>query len=185
MKHARLTYMTPEEYLALEQASDTRHDYVNGQMYAMVGVKDVHNRIALNIASFLRAALRGSACQVYMSDVKVRVAPANVYYYPDVFVTCDRADTDPYVKSHPCLVVEVLSPNTEGTDRREKLIHYRELPSLREYVLVGSETRQVEVYRRESDAWTLDTLTEDNETFELQSVGQRMSVSEVYEGVTV
>ena len=113
-QHARLTYISYEDYLAYEQHSGDKHEYVAGQIYAMVGTTDRHNLIALNIASYVRTQLRGSPCRVFMSDVKVRIEMADASYYPDVFVTCDGRDQDPYVKHYPCLVVEVLSPRPKA-----------------------------------------------------------------------
>ena len=185
MQHARLTYISYEDYFAYEQRSGDKHEYVAGQIYAMVGTTDRHNLIALNIASYVRTQLRGSPCRVFMSDVKVRIEVADASYYPDVFVTCDGRDQDPYVKYYPCLVVEVLSPSTEGTDRREKLLNYRKLDSLQEYVLVDSDRQRLEVYRHEADgSWTVDTLSGD-ETLELDSVAVTLPLAEVYAEVTV
>ncbi len=185
MQHARLTYVSYEDYLAYEQRSDDKHEYVAGQVYAMVGTTDRHNLIALNIAAYLRTKLHGGPCRVFMSDVKVRIEVANASYYPDVFVTCDGRDLDPYVKRYPCMVVEVLSPSTEGTDRREKLLNYRQLDSLQEYVLVDSDRRRIEVYRREADGgWVVDTLSGD-EALELKSVAVALPLAEVYAEVSV
>jgi Uma2 family endonuclease len=185
MQHARLTYVSFEDYLAYEQRSDTRHEYVAGQIYAMVGTTDRHNVIAGNIYVALRAKLRGGPCRVFMSDVKVRIEKANASYYPDVFVTCDGRDLAPYVKYHPCLVVEVLSHSTEGTDRREKLLNYRQLDSLQEYLLVDSDRQRIEVYRREADGgWTVDTLSGD-EKLELSSVAVALPLAEIYADVNV
>jgi len=185
MQHARLTYVSYEDYLAYEQRSGDQHEYVAGQIYAMVGVTDRHNLIAGNIYVALRAKLRGGPCRVFMSDVKVRIEAADACYYPDVFVTCDGRDQDPYVKQHPCIVLEVLSPSTEGTDRREKLLNYRKLDSLQEYVLVASDRQRIEVYRREADGgWTVDTLSRD-EVLELNSVAVALPLAEVYAEVTV
>ncbi len=183
MKQARLSYLSPEEYLAYEHDSPTKHEYVAGEVYAMVGARDSHNLIAGNVYTHLRTNMRGGPCRVFMSDVKVRVEAADVFYYPDVFVTCDPRDADPYVKRYPSLVIEVLSPSTEGIDRREKLLNYRKLQSLREYVLIGGEQRSLEVYRREADgAWTMMTL-EGDEDLELNSVGIVIPSAEIYQDV--
>lgn len=181
MKHVRLCFVSVEDYLSFEQASDARHEYVAGQILAMVGTRDDHNTVALNIASLLRDHLRGGPCKAYISDMKVRVEAADAFYYPDVFVTCDPRDTEPYFKRYPSLIVEVLSPSTEGVDRREKLRNYRMLETLKEYVLVGLEERKIEIFRRElTGEWGADTLTEDDPV-ELKSVGLSLSFAEVYE----
>jgi Uma2 family endonuclease len=110
MKGARLTYLSAEDYLALEQTSDIKHEYVAGQVFAMVGARDTHNTVALNIASRLMERLRGGPCCVFISDVKLRVEAADAFYYPDVFVTCDPRNIEPYFKRYPSVIVEVLSP---------------------------------------------------------------------------
>ncbi len=118
-----------------------------------------------------------------MSDVKVRVEEADAFYYPDVFVTCDPRDTDPYIKRYPCLVLEVLSPSTEGIDRREKLLNYRKLQSLREYVLIGSEQRLIEIYRLDGEgSWTVATL-EGDEGLELNSLCIEIPAAEIYQAI--
>lgn len=183
MKHAYLPHLTPEEYLAFEEKSDAKHEYLAGQIYAMVGVKDVHNLIAGNIYSQLRTKLRGGPYRVFVSDVKVQVEKANAFYYPDIFVTCDPRDTDPYIKRHPCLIVEVISPSTEATDRREKLVNYRTLESLEEYLLVSQEQKLIDVYRKEAGGgWGVDTLTE-GDVVQLMSLGVEFALAEVYEDV--
>lgn len=184
MKQARLSYVTPQEYLGYEQDNPAKHEYVGGQIYAMIGTRDSHNFIAGNVYAHIRMKMRGGPCRVFMSDVKVWVEAAEAFYYPDVFVSCDPRDTDPYVKRYPVLVVEVLSPSTEGIDRREKLLNYCKLESLREYVLIGGEQRSVEVYRRAADgAWTMVTL-EGDDGLELTSVGIVIPAAEIYQDVT-
>jgi len=152
MNFAAQEYLIPvPEYLEGEQHSDIRHEYLAGRVYAMAGAGEKHNRISLNIAFHLRAAARGKECGVFISDMKVRVKQNDAFYYPDVMVTCDPLDTEPLHKQSPCLIVEVLSPATEAIDRREKLVAYRTLPSLRYYLLVAQDQRRVEIYQRDDD----------------------------------
>lgn len=115
--------ISPEEYLTYERTSDVRHEYVDGEVYAMVVGSLRHNEIALNIASALRPVARERGCHVYMSDAKVRVDAANAYYYPDVVVTCNPPANGRYAVNAPSLIVEVLSDSTEAIDRREKRLH--------------------------------------------------------------
>ena len=130
------TQMTPEEYLAFEEKSPIKHEYVDGKVFPMAGGTDAHNTIALNAAIALRSHLRGTGCQVFISDVKVQ-PPNRSYYYPDMFVTCDPADreTSKY-KRFPKLIIEVLSSSTEAFDRGDKFIDYQKIESLQEYVLI-------------------------------------------------
>jgi Uma2 family endonuclease len=132
-----------EEYLRMERASPVKHEYVGGELYAMVGASKRHNRIAFNIAQKLDGAAVGGRCRVYLSDVKLR-ATERVFYYPDVMVACGPEGGDPYVEDAPCLIVEVASPSTEATNRREKLYVYQQIPALRCYLIVQQDQRRVD-----------------------------------------
>jgi len=181
--HALRSYVPVSEYLEGELAGEVRHEYVAGEVFAMAGASEAHNLIALNVAMALRQHLTDAACRVLMSDVKVRVDQAQSFYYPDVFVTCDATDVEPYYKTRPCLVVEVLSPATEAIDRREKLLAYRKADSLREYVLVSQDVFRVEVYRREQDSsWSVHVY-EGNEHAQLQSVNYTIPLNAIYDKV--
>jgi Uma2 family endonuclease len=104
-------YISPEEYLEGEELSQIKHEYINGQIYAMAGASDAHVTIAGNLFALLRNHVRGSGCRVYMADMKAYIETANIFYYPDVMVTCDGRDRAfPNYKKYPCLIVEVLSP---------------------------------------------------------------------------
>ena len=145
-----------QEYLEDEPTGDIRHEYIAGQVYAMAGAGEKHNRISLNIAFHLRAATRGKSCGVFINDMKVRVEHHDSFYYPDVLVTCDPQDTQPFYKKFPCLIVEVLSPSTETIDRREKWVAYRTLPSLHHYLLVSQDNRRLEWHSRDTTGrWLL------------------------------
>jgi Uma2 family endonuclease len=183
MKTARLSSLSAEDYLALERASELRHEYVAGQVFAMGGGRDSHNQVAGNFYLRLRDRLRGGPCRVFFADVKLRIEAADAFYYPDVFVTCDRRDTEPYCKRHAVLVVEVLSASTEAVDRREKLRHYRMLESLREYVLASPEEKTVEIYRREATGDWLTLSLGAGDVVELASVGVRLAMAEIFEDV--
>jgi Uma2 family endonuclease len=145
-----------EAYLRGEQHTDVRHEYIAGQVYAMVGASKLHNLISGSLYAHLRDHLRGSACRVYMSDMKVRVEDA--FYYPDIVVSCAEADPGSLYETEPILITEVLSESTEARDRFEKRLAYQRIPSLREYVLVEQRRVRIGVYRRQDDGWTLDSL---------------------------
>lgn len=142
--------MTVEEYLAFEEASSVRHEYVDGYVYAMTGGSLRHNYIALNIASRLRAA-RGGPCRVFINDVKVRVGESK-FDYPDVVVVCGPVDMVGSIIRNPCLVVEVLSPSTRAVDQREKVAAYRTIDSLAAYLTVEQAQRVVEWHHRDGSA---------------------------------
>ncbi len=182
-----LTYLTVEEYLKAEESSEIRYEYLGGQVFAMSGGSKEHNLITLNIASRLRSHVRGGSCSVFMSDMKVKLELANkgksIFYYPDVLVSCDSEDQDRFFLNYPCLIIEVLSPSTETTDKREKLVNYRTLKSLQEYVLVSQDKVKVEVYRKDAqENWSLIILGKDDE-LHLDSIGATLTMTEVYEDV--
>ncbi|PWC52275.1 Uma2 family endonuclease [Azospirillum sp. TSA6c] len=154
----RKPWISPQDYLAAERSAEVRHEYVDGEIFAMVGASRRHATIVGNLFVALRQAARARGCQAYANDVKVRVEAANAFYYPDLVATCADGDDDPYVVKDPVLVVEVLSDSTEAIDRREKRTNYQKIPSLREIVLVSQSERLVEVYRRDGAGWTVDVL---------------------------
>ena len=170
------------EYLEGEKDAAVRHEYVAGQAYAMAGASARHNRIALNIAGRLNDLLGDGDCEAFMADMKVSVAP-DLYYYPDVTVTCDPPGGDPYVRTAPRLVVEVLSPSTERADRHEKLAAYKNCPSVREYALVSQDRMLVELHRRVGDGWQTELLTEADERCAFDSVGLTLTLADIYRNV--
>ena len=173
-----------EEYLAGELQSKDRHEYLGGVVYAMAGASDDHNIISLNLASVLRAHLRGKRCQVFMADVKLRVqiSAEDVFYYPDVMVTCDPRNTDAYFKRFPQVLMEVLSPQTEPTDRREKFLSYIQIETLEEYVLVAQDKLEVTVFRR-ANKWQPEIVQKPEEQLRLNSLAFTLPLDLVYEGV--
>ena len=178
-----LQRMTVSEYLEFEKASDIRHEYLDGEIYAMSGSSRRHNRISLNCAGDLRTRLRGSTCEVFAIDVKVHIDELRVFYYPDVIVTCDPDDRDDYLVTAPDLVVEVESPTTSAIDRREKLMSYRKLQSLREYLLLSQDSVVADLFRREDGGdWTHVQLEGDQE-LRLESVNITTRLSNLYDGV--
>ncbi|MDJ1183696.1 Uma2 family endonuclease [Roseofilum casamattae] len=177
-------FISVADYLEGEKTSPIRHEYLGGQIFAMSGGSEAHNRIAVNITSLLNIRLRGSGCKTFMSDMKVNIPvardTADIFYYPDVMVTCDPQDTAKYHKNRPCLIVEVLSPSTQNLDRREKRLNYQTLPSLQEYVLVSQTDMKVEVYRRNASGnWSLEIL-DANDSLELNSVGLTLTMTDIY-----
>lgn len=176
--------LTAAQYLALENERQEKHEFINGESYAMAGASAAHVTVSLNLAAALKAHLRGTPCQAFIADMKLYVAARDAYFYPDVFVICggeQRAKQQ--AKSDALLIVEVLSPSTEAFDRGAKFAHYRRLPSLKEYVLVDLANRTVDLYRQGADGlWVLHPYGADD-TMELVSVGLKLLVEEVLEGV--
>ncbi|WP_017653891.1 Uma2 family endonuclease [Fortiea contorta] len=177
-------YISPEDYLQGEQNSPIKHEYRNGQIYAMAGASNTHVIISLNLAAMLRNKLRGSGCQAYISDTKAQIESINVYYYPDVVVSCDQRDKtfDNFLR-YPCLIIEVLSPTTEAFDRGDKFADYRQIQSLEEYVLVSQTRKRVECFRRNFEGqWVLYTYA-DGDDLCLASIDFRCAIADVYEDV--
>lgn len=176
-------HWTVEEYLEFEKDSPIKHEYVSGQLYAMAGGTKNHNRISLDLAGILNQQLRGSGCEAFVADVKVYVNP-EVYYYPDVIVTCDdlTEDEDDYIAENPALIVEVLSKRTKRVDRFEKIREYQFLPSLREYLIIEQTHYQVEVYRHATagEAWQREIYTEPTQEVFLASVNASFTLAEIY-----
>ena len=148
---------TAADYLAWEAEQPERHDFLNGEVFAMAGAEDRHVTVGGNLYIALRQHLSGSPCRTYMSDMRLHVAAANSYFYPDILVTCSAQDlASSLVKTEPRLIIEVLSPSTAAYDRGLKFSHYRSLPSLEEYVLVDLDTRTTDSYRKGADGfWVL------------------------------
>ena len=177
-------YLTPEDYLNKEEKSLIKHEYINGEVYAMAGTTDSHNTIALNFASIIHNHLRGTDCRVYFADIKARLEKRNCFYYPDILVTCDPQDreTSTY-KRFPKLIIEVLSESTESFDRGDKFNDYQTLDSLQEYVLVNSQHQRVEVFRRyEPKQWFYGSY-DDEGTVCLENLSLTLNLSAIYEDV--
>lgn len=176
------TMMDQEQYLRWEAEQPEKHEYLAGEIYAMVGVRREHALVALALGSLLRQRLKGSPFQTFVADMKLRVDAADAFFYPDVMVTCDPRDRSAETAiMHPCLVVEVLSDSTAAFDRGQKFAAYRRLESLREYLLVDIEARRLELYRREGAHWLL-LETESSETpLQLQSVDVSIGAGDAFE----
>ena len=179
------SYLTPEEYLQLEVNSDIKHEYIDGEVYAMAGATDTHVTIAGNIFALLLSHLRGSGCRVYISDMKVRIEQKNRFYYPDVLITCEDRDRENNTfKKFPNLIIEVLSDSTEAFDRGDKFADYRSLPSLEEYVVINTKKARIECFRRTKEGlWLLQFYELEDSQFELTSINFTGKINDVYEEV--
>jgi Uma2 family endonuclease len=185
---AQAAYMTVEEYMAFEEQSQIRYEYVDGSIYAMTGASKNHARISGNIASRLHAFLEGKSCESYQTEVKVKASYSR-YYYPDVVVTCEAAAEDledPYLIVQPILLVEVLSPSTQRTDKVEKFNTYQQIPGLLEYLIVAQNKMKVEMYRhrKAGDTWQGEVFTEPNEQITFDSIGLSLTLADIYRRVT-
>lgn len=180
-------WISPEEFIEGERASEIRHEYVDGYVYAMAGASDDHNRIAGNIFAELCNLLRGHRCEPFINDMKVKIPPtfADVYYYPDVLVVCDPTDNAKYHRERPSIIFEVISPDTERTDRREKALAYRLIPALEAYVLVEQDRCAVTVLRRLEPGWQSETLEGPDALLKLSTIGVEIPLERIYERTAV
>ena len=180
---SRLTF-TFNDYLHWENQQARRHEFIRGEVFAMTGATDRHNEISGNFYMMLRQHLRGTPCRAYMADVKVRVDAADCSFYPDLQVTCaERDHADRYVKCSPVLVVEVLSSSTAAFDLGDKFVAYRQLDSLREYVVVDQEHVHVLIYRRQDGQWRVDSVGP-GERLRLDSIDFDFPVEALYEDLS-
>lgn len=175
-------------YLAWEAEQTERHEFVDGEIYAMTGARDAHNRVALNVAFALRGALRGTPCRIFVSDMKLHIASTDAYVYPDVLVTCHEADRAPaadLMKHHPSLVVEVLSDSTGAYDRGRKFELYRSIPGLTEVLFVQPDRPQVDLFRLHPDdgLWVLHPASGLDSQLQLSSLDVALPLAALYEDV--
>ncbi|WP_437972569.1 Uma2 family endonuclease [Sorangium sp. So ce260] len=183
---ARKLSCTYAEYLEQERASPTKHEFLGGEIFAMAGGTPEHARLAARVTVALGAQLTRRPCDVFSSDLRVRVLATGLATYPDVSVVCGQLARDPEDKDavvNPLVLIEVLSDSSEAYDRGEKFAHYRRIPSLREYVLVSQAHRRIEVFRRNEDSsWTLHEAGP-GERVRLASIDGALDVDEIYGGV--
>jgi Uma2 family endonuclease len=176
--------MTYAEYLAFERASSDKHEFVDGEVFAMAGGTYAHSLVGANVIGALINALRGRSCRPLTSDMRVRTGD-DVGAYPDASVVCGApmfSDESSDELRNPTVIIEVLSPSTEAYDRGDKFAHYQTIASLRDYVLVATSRARIEVYSREDDgAWTLRTYLA-GASVVVPSIDVRLGVSEIYDG---
>ena len=173
--------MTATDFLAWDATQTLRHEFVEGEVFAMAGAGEAHVTVALNVAMLLRQHLAGTPCRTFITDMKLRVEAVDAFFYPDVMVTCTAADAgDPLVKREPVLLVEVLSPATAAYDRGDKFAAYRKLPTLREYLLVDTDSRRCDLDRKGNDGlWVLHPF-EAGQTVTLASVTAEVSAAQLW-----
>ncbi|MBA3767810.1 MAG: Uma2 family endonuclease [Acidobacteria bacterium] len=189
MSSQPITYLTPEEYLAIERKAEYKSEYVNGEMVAMTGASRKHNLIVVNIAGEIRQQLRGRPCELYANDMRVRVPATRLYTYPDVSVVCDEPQfEDDYVDTllNPALIIEVLSESTEAYDRGKKFGSYRTIESLAEYLLVAQDEYRIEQYVKQPDGrWLLSDYRSPEDLVELVSIQCQLALKEVFDKVAL
>lgn len=188
-RQVKTTYVTPEEYLTLERKAETKSEYLDGEIFAMTGASKNHNLIAGNVFSALKQHLREKPCEIYISDMRVKIPTANLYTYPDVAVVCGESQfEDDAVDTllNPTLIVEVLSKSTAAYDRTTKFGYYRTLSSVAEYLLIAQSGYHVEHYAKQADdRWLLADLRGMEDVLQLDSVQCSLALGEIYEKVSL
>lgn len=178
--------MTREEYLYFEKTSEIKHEYFDGEIFAMTGASLNHNRISRNIAGELINVLKGSSCENFTGDMRVKVEAIEKYTYPDIAIVCgeieleDKKGLDTLL--NPIVIIEILSDSTEAYDRGDKFYHYRLIPSLREYILVSQKKCQVEKYVRDDDngVWLYSSCEGMEHTTIIESIKCKLPLAEIY-----
>jgi Uma2 family endonuclease len=181
------SYIPPEQYLTWERRQETKHEYWNGQIYAMAGASERHNLISLNVGAELRTKLRGRGCRVYPGDLRIRVPATGLYTYADVVVVCGKPqfdDSELDTLLNPTLIVEVLSKSTESYDRGTKFQNYRSLNSLMEYILIDQNGYYVEHYVRQAQGqWLFSEVKGAEGILHLPTIDCTLALTDVYDQV--
>lgn len=183
---AKQLHFSREEYLAWEANQQDKHEYLAGEVFCMVGVRQVHSIVALNIASELKQQLKGKPCRPHISDMKLQIDAVDAFFYPDIMVSCDERDkrADLYLE-HPALIVEVLSESTASYDMGMKFECYRLIPEFKEYVLVDPERVKIWLYRKnQANEWVLHDFP-GNMTVRLESVSCVLQQEDIFEGISL
>jgi Uma2 family endonuclease len=182
-----ITPITPQEYLEMERRSTIKHEYLNGQVYAMSGASYEHTQIASNVARLLGNQLENRECDVVLNDLRVRVSPTGLYTYPDVVVICGEprfSDSQMDTLLNPVLIVEVLSPTTEAYDRGDKFSHYRTLESLTDYILLSQNRQRIEHYYKQADGeWRFRAAETEGSSITVTSLGVTLDLATIYRRV--
>jgi Uma2 family endonuclease len=184
MAQRKYLLMDVEDYLVLNKNSkDMRYEYLDGEVRMLAGGSPDHSIIIANLTAIIKAPLKGSSCRVYNSDVQLKLSEKR-YIFPDITISCDERDRNQKETiRYPRVVIEVLSPTTEATDRGKKAAYYRACPTIQEYVMVDSQEIFIEVHRRE-ERWTINTF-EPGDTITLESLGIQFPIEDAYEGTSL
>ncbi len=181
------TYLTPEEYLALERKAEFKNEYIDGEIVAMTGASREHNLVVVNITREISQQLKGRSCEAYSNDMRVRIPSSRLYTYPDMVVVCDEPqfeDQEFDTLLNPTVIIEVLSESTELYDRGKKFSFYRTIESLAEYLLVAQDECRIEQFVRQADGgWLLSEHRSPEDTVKLASIQCSLELREVYDKV--
>jgi len=178
-----------EEYLEMENEAMEKHEYYQGEIFAMSGAKVPHNTVTKNLSGILFGKLKGKKCQPYGSDQRIHIPSNTLFTYPDISIICGEIITlnnDEYNVLNPSVIIEVLSKSTKNYDRGEKFKLYRDISTLKEYILVDSETIHIEVFRlNENNHWELEEYDSIENFLFIKAIDEKIDLSEIYEGVNL
>ena len=179
-------FITPEEYLRLERSSEEKHEYFRGEIFAMSGASENHNLVTGSSYAALYVQLRKRPCQIYPSDMRVRIPSTGLYTYPDISIVCGTPEFEDDVLDtllNPTVIIEILSSSTEQYDRGKKFQHYRTIESLQEYILIAQDSFRIEQFSRKDNQWVLTDAKTVDSVIQLTSIDCTLALSDVYEKV--
>jgi Uma2 family endonuclease len=185
----KYNYVSPEAYLAMERVAQEKHEYFKGEVYAMSGASNEHNDIAYNINRLVAAFLHGKGCKLYGSDFRIHIPANTLFTYPDFTIVCGKADTPEIYTdnlTNPAVIIEILSKSTRDYDRGTKFSLYREIKTLKEYILIDSTAISVEIFTKQEDGkWMLSEFKQLTDSFVISTIGLTLQLKDVYEDVSI
>ncbi len=185
----KYNFISPKEYLEMERASDTKHEYFDGQVYAMSGASLKHNKVVVNLTSILHSFLDGKDCTVLAENMRVSSPSHDSYMYPDVLIYCNKEELEDDqfdTLLNPSVIFEILSPSTRSIDKGRKLFYYEEIPSLQEYFMVDTDKRLIHVVRKESNgSWNFENISESNPSVLIKTINYQLLLSDIYKGTGI
>jgi len=184
----KYNYISPEQYLEMERASEQKHEYYKGEVFAMAGASIPHNDVFHNVYGMLFTSLKGKSCKPYGSDLRIHIPENTLYTYPDISIICGKPETAKNFEdnvTNPAVIIEILSKSTQDYDRGTKFHLYRRIKTLKEYILIDSRSVSVELYIRHQDnSWLLTEFKQPTDSFYISTIGLTVFLKDVYDDVS-
>lgn len=184
-----LKHISPKEYLDMEVVAEEKHEYFDGEVVAMAGARENHNRIVANLIGEIHNKLKGKTCDVFPSDLRIKTPSSNSYLYPDLSIVCgdvEKKEGEFDTCSNPSVIIEVMSESTRDRDMGYKFFYYQQIPSLKEYILVDSLNYYAAIIRRQQDdSWKFDTTTDIHSSLEIRTISLSIPLTDVYYKVSL
>lgn len=185
----RYNYISPDEYLAIERNTEERNEYFEGLVLAMSGASMEHNLIDRNLVGILYGHLKGKECQVLPSHMRISTPGRENYMYPDASIVCGKPELEDEkfdTLTNPSVIFEILSPSTKGADKRRKFFFYMQIPTMKEYIMIDSERKNIIISRRQVDgSWKFEELLADATSLFIETINFQLPVTELYEGTNL